>query len=869
MDCDLDMDGASLRLAVVYRPPPSKDNGLKNSVFHNEWPAFLAKYATISKDIVIVGDLNFHLDDEGNHDSQRFMSSLQACGFTQLVHEPTHVHGHTLDVIITRDTCDVISSVEVTDPGLCDHAGKLTKDHYAVSFTTTIAKPVAIQKAVTFRKLRAINVDTFKHDIVSSPTLHILDGSVDIELRAYNDGLRSLVDAHAPLCTKVIVQRPDCPWYTDELHAVKHTRRKLERRWRKTKLTVDHQIYRDQCVVMNKLLHHTRVSYYSDKLIACGRDQGGIYKLAKHLLGEKGCLPLPQATPNTSLPERFSDYFTQKIVDIRLELLLEEDVSEDQTDDRSYVDVPLEEFTPATQEEVRMLIMKSPDKSCELDPIPTWLLKDCIHELLPLITCIINKSLEASCVPGDFKSALIRPLLKKTGLDPDILKNYRPVSNLPFLSKVLEKIVDARMENHLSRNNLHETSQSAYKKFHSTETALLKVQSDILTSLDNNCASVLVLLDLSAAFDTLDHQTLLQRFKFHFGIDGKALAWISSYLSDRYQTVTINSELSNPVLLNYGVPQGSVLGPKKYVMYTKPLGNLIRLHGLDHHFYADDTQLYASLKPTDNTAQHEVLHRIESCLTDIESWMTKNMLKLNGSKTEVMLFASKRNLGSMEDVTVKIGASTVTSTSHVRNLGAIFDSSMTMEKHVNSTCRSCYAQLRNIGHIRRYLTNDATKSLVNGLVTSKLDYCNALLYGLPNTMLQKLQRIQNTSARIITRTSRYSHITPVLQELHWLPVKARIDFKVLTHTFKALHEQAPAYVSGMLKVYQPTRSLRSQNSLTLVVPHTRTVTYGERSFYAAAPTLWNSLPSQIREANTLNVFKGLLKTYLFLTCYGI
>ena len=188
--------------------------------------------------------------------------------------------------------------------------------------------------------------------------------------------------------------------------------------------------------------------------------------------------------------------------------------------------------------------------------------------------------MKSGSVPKDFKSARIRPLLKKSGLDQDLLKNYRPVSNLPFISKVLEKVVDKRLQRHLSENKLHEGFQSAYRRFHSTESALLKVQNAILQSLDNNCATVLVLLDLSAAFDTIDHQTLLHRLENLFGIKDKPLKWMLSYLSDRFQTVCVNGQLSTPVHMTYSVPQGSVLGPKNYIMYTKPVGNICRRHGL-------------------------------------------------------------------------------------------------------------------------------------------------------------------------------------------------------------------------------------------------------------------------------------------------
>lgn len=239
------------------------------------------------------------------------------------------------------------------------------------------------------------------------------------------------------------------------------------------------------------------------------------------------------------------------------------------------------------------------------------------------------------------------------------------------------------------------------------------------------------------------------------------------------------------------------------------------------------------------------------------------MLKLNTDKTEVMLFTSKANAKYIDNISVNVGESLIKSTDRVRNLGAIFSSSMDMEQQINSVCRSAYVHLRNIGHIRKFLTVDATKALVNALVTSRLDYCNALLIGVPNTVLSKLQRVQNTAARIVTRTPRWNHITPVLKDLHWLPVYYRIKFKILTHTFKALSGQSPRYIKELLEVYRPVRDLRSQNSRTLVVPKTRTNQYGNRSFKFAAPNLWNSLPSSIQNATNLDTFKKMLKTHFF------
>jgi len=365
--------------------------------------------------------------------------------------------------------------------------------------------------------------------------------------------------------------------------------------------------------------------------------------------------------------------------------------------------------------------------------------------------------------------------------------------------------------------------QSAYRKFHSTETALLKVQNDILLSLDQGCATVLVMLDLSAAFDTIDHGTLLRRLENRFGVSDKCLSWINSYLSKRFQTVCVDGELSEPVLMKYSVPQGSVLGPKYFIMYTKPVGDICRAHGLIHHFYADDSQIYIAFKPMDSVSQNKAIKRVEHCLSDIVSWMNLNMLKLNTDKTEVMLFASQTHAKQLEPVSLCIGDSVIQSTSKVKNLGATFTTSMDMEQHVNMVCRSAYFQLRNIGRIRPYLTVQATKSIINCLVTSRLDYCNSLQYMVPHSVLNKLQRVQNSAARIICRTSRFDHITPVLKELHWLPINCRIEHKILTLTYKALHDLSPIYMADMIQIYTPPRTLRSTNELSLVIPRIKPV----------------------------------------------
>ena len=214
-----------------------------------------------------------------------------------------------------------------------------------------------------------------------------------------------------------------------------------------------------------------------------------------------------------------------------------------------------------------------------------------MSSILPLITEIVNDSLSSGHVPEELKVAHVTSLLKNTSLDKNVLKNYRLVSNLPFVSKVLERAVAKQLQNNLTVNNLHEPQQSAYRKHHSTVTALLCVQNDIVQAINGKKIVILVLLDLSAAFDTIDHTVLLHRLKHDFGITGTALKWLDSYLSHRTQTVKIGDSFSTKQKLLFGVPQGSVLGPVLFSLYSSPEAKIARKYGLCVQLYADDTQL--------------------------------------------------------------------------------------------------------------------------------------------------------------------------------------------------------------------------------------------------------------------------------------
>ena len=432
LECTADVQSTILRIFVIYRPPPTKRNGLSVRSFFFEFQNLLDASATINEDLMIVGDLNFHVDDSTNKDAILFSRILDSYNLLQHVKEPTHIKGHTLDLFITRNSCSIVGKVTVIDPGLSDRYGSSAGDHFAISAKLNISKPDVVHKVVSFRGLHSVSIDDFRSDIevsdLCSPTSE--STSNDELIDRYNKTLYDLVDKHAPLCTKLVPVRSKSSWYSQDLLDAKRLKRRLERKWGSSKLHVDHQIYRKQSALVNYLAKQQRIKYYSSKLNECGRNQAAIYKIANHLLGKCKLKPLPECISNVSLAAEFNKFFYQKIFKLHSELKISADSFH--SDEVSYKGRHLSSFDLVSEEYVLRLIKLSPNKYCESDPLPSWLLKACTKQLLPVISEIVNRSLSSGTFPSCFKQAIIHPLLKKQSLNKEELKHYRPVANLPF-----------------------------------------------------------------------------------------------------------------------------------------------------------------------------------------------------------------------------------------------------------------------------------------------------------------------------------------------------------------------------------------------------------------------------------------------------
>ena len=516
-------------------------------------------------------------------------------------------------------------------------------------------------------------------------------------------------------------------------------------------------------------------------------------------------------------------------------------------------------FSPITLDYLTKIINSMSSSTCSLDIIPTSILKELSSLLYPVLLDLINLSLSTSNFPSHLKSSFIIPTIKNASLDPSSLSSYRPVSNLSFISKIIEKVAYEQLNSYLTTYSLLPPTQSGFRAGHSTETALLKLYNDLILSSDSGLSTLLLCLDFSAAFDTVDHSLLLDVLDKSFNITGASLLWFKSYLSHRFSYVLIGSSKSLPISLTYGVPQGSILGPLLFILYSAELPNIISSSSLNSQMYADDAYIYSSFSDSSLKA---VVDNITACLASIISWSSSRCLKLNPDKFELIYFSKSTKSFTLFPLVLPPPTSlSITPSPIIRSLGFLFDSNLSLTPQILSVSKSSYFHIRRIRQLLPLLDDPTLQLLVSSLVLSRIDYCNSLYYSLPDTTLYPLSKAFNSAARLVSRTSYFSHISPSLVLLHWLPLKYRVIFKICVLMFKVKNCPSPSYLKSL--IIKPRKSgLRSSSlhhSSIFTVKHS----FAKRSFSFSGPFLWNSLPHSLTNSTSLTLFRRGLKTHLF------
>lgn len=822
------------------------------SQFMEDLHDLLSCYCSLTEPLLLIGDFNFWYDNHDNKYVRELADLTSSYGLSQFVVGPSHQMGHTLDLVFANKQEFDLPFLHPLDIGMSDHFPilfDLPSFNHSAKNTT---------KQFSYRNIKSVNRTEFSHQLCSA--LNNKLQSVDIanidfsdHYNIFSDCAMKELDRVAPVITRSLSGTSQPPWMDAEYRQERVIRRTLERNWKASGATEDKEPYITQRKKCAQLATSKRAEYFANIISKCEGDTHALFNIVTTVLDKRKTSGiLPQFENPKDLANKFNNFYSDKVLHIRNNIKpskLECDFR------KNFNGIVMESLRPTTVDELRLIIRDMGIKTSCQDPMPSTIFKDIIEDLLPYICDLVNKSLNTGSVEG-IKDCVIIPLLKKMGVDPDTLKNYRPVTNEVFISKLTEKVVSIRMFNHMNVNNLQSKYQHAYKKFHGTETLLLKLVDDVLIGYESNSATIVLLIDLSAAFDTVDIDKLLNILENDIGIRGTALLWFQSFLRGRTQCVKIENSLSDTLPVLFGVPQGSVLGPILFNIYASSLSLVIKNFGFNTSGYADDNNAYNSFALS---FQYNIIAKqLPDLLNQIYEWMNLFFLKMNPDKTEIIMFIPQR----LKDAHTINGCiftdgSCIRFSNFVRNLGVLLDRHLNMDVHINSVVSVCYKQLSDIGKIRKLLTKKDTELLVHAVISSRLDYCNSLLYGANKTHINKLQMVQNAAARLISMRRKHESVSDVILDLHWLRVEARIIFKLLVLVYKCVHNIAPECIIECITIRDDDRCLLAYKFFRS--------SEARKSFSYIAPKLWNNLPDAIRFSPTLLNFKKQTKYLLFNT----
>ena len=466
--------------------------------------------------------------------------------------------------------------------------------------------------------------------------------------------------------------------------------------------------------------------------------------------------------------------------------------------------------------------------------------------------CQPHSSIKSGQFPSLWKIAKLYPLLKK-GVAHD-MDNYRPLSILCAASKIIEKHVHNHLYGFLTNHSLLCTCQSAFRKCHSCQTGLTKLVDSWYTALNNGDLVGAVMIDLRKAFDLIDHKVLLKKLSL-YGCSLNTVAWLSSYLYNRSQVVSLGNLYSESSDVQYGVPQGSILGPLLFLVFVNDMP--LQLHNSDADMYADDTTVHTSGSTL--TIVEDILN---TDLHNIETWCTSNGLVINCNKTKCMTISTRQKMSQLDtpDMSLFVDNKKIEPvTSHVM-LGVHVDQNLAWKIQIRSVCNKISSKLALLSRIKHYLPFKARCLFYNSYVLPHFDYCCNLWSGC--TDLDRLCKLQKRAARTILNVSYYEHSAPLFKYLNWLPLKSRIVFNQLVLVYKALNNLAPEYLKDLLLYTNEVHGYGLRSSTGSLYPPLPQIALFKNSFSYSSTLLWNKLPNDVRLSTTLNTFKAKCNKYI-------
>lgn len=824
-------------IGVMYRPPTADLNyfldNLENTV---------ATCLSITDNIYLLGDTNVDLLKYDSPMAATFNNFMDILGLTQLVSAPTRITQSTstlIDHIVTSKPL-LVSDVDILNVDLTDH--ELIQ--CCISAETNHS-PQFIYK---YRDYSNFDDELFLSDLqISDLDAMFALVNIDDKIELLTNTITALIDQHAPIRTARI-SKLKAPWITSNLKCLMKLRDKAKTKFKKTKNQRDWNYYKTLRNFTNTAVKNEKKAYYSHKFT--NSNSKTVWKELKYLnINNAPAIMIPSELNNV---DDINFYYQNCIPRTAVN---DTEVLNYYSTNQKCDFIEKFNFTLVECVTISKYLKEIVSTAIGDDKISVNMIRPCCPYIIKYLTHIINSCILENYFPDKWKNALVIPIPKIS--EPTDFKHLRPISILPVFSKLFEKIINAQLRQHIMLYDILPDIQSGFRPDYSCTTALLHVTNDILTSNDKGLATVLVLLDYTKAFDTLNHKVLLAVLHF-IGLNANAINLIESFLSGRTQRVTYKDTTSAPLPITVGVPQGSILGPLLFTLYTNNFCHYLKY--CSAHMYADDTQIYYSFPPSElDTA----LEKINSDLNTVADISAKHHLHLNPSKSVVMIFGTRAVLNRLDNpVDIYINNTKIPIVNSHRNLGLTMDNSFRYKTHIANCLKQAYLKLRLLYPHRSYLSQKIKTFLCETLVLSHFNYSSQVFsHCLDSDTLYKIQKVQNSCLRYIFGIGKFQHISHKLKQVQWLNMKNRFYLNTACMYNKIIKTHKPSYLFNKITFRANIHSVNIRNK-NVITPPTHSTTQFERSFSFTISRIYNDIPPDVKSLPTLSQFKKKLKSTL-------
>lgn len=831
-------------IGSVYRSPNS-DFVYLNDILNNISNALDCNYETL-----ILGDFNLDLLPTCKKGLTKDMHDYTRRNeLSQMISEPTRVtlHSRTLLDHIYVNRKNYVTQSGVIPTGLSDH-----RLIYAVRRAN---KPKHIPRKITTRSFKRFHQEAFIDDISKIP-FSCIEGLDDIDLMWYTwkTLFNEVSDAHAPLKT-VTVKGEHTPWVTDEFISMTWERDHLKKVAEKHGSLDTWARYKKCRNKLNNLASQLKCEYFKTKIEDTKNDSSKLWSTLKEAMHSSKHHNIASIVDNGIVVNdkcEIANVFNNFFANIGSELASKFD-SRPHTPSTNDTLCNFRFQTVSIDSIEKQLKGLSAGKATGLDNISARLLRLSASHIAPSLTYIINFSLSHGVFPSDWKTAKVSPVFKD-GTRSQV-DNYRPISVLPVVSKILERVVHDQLYQYLTSNKILNKWQSGFRPGYSTTTALSYVVDDILSNMDGACGrknyTGILFLDFKKAFDTVDHDILLDKLR-SYGVVDSALDWFGSYLAGRYQIVQIENQYSDMMGIAFGVPQGSIIGPLLFSIYINDLPSATSES--QAILYADDTAvIYSSEKIS------EIQQVLSTDLILIGKWLVKNKLTLNVKKTKSMLFGTPTMMKRADPLILHYDSHDIEQVHVFRYLGVLLDSTLTFKDHLSMICKKISCRLGILGRVKKYLPHKYRIMVYNSLISPHFDYASCTWSNTCAKYKKCLVSLQGRAGRIILDLPRTAPTADVLSALSWIPIEQRWNYHRQVFMHKIHIAAAPDYLCDKYAHVSSSESAtRASTSGGFCLPHSNTI-WGRRRQTCHGVNQWNALPRHIRMCNNTDTFKNKLK----------